>query len=165
MLVWVLNSQPSSILEQLANTNFEHFSIQLVEVAAHALPYGFSSHLPGEEGNTQGYRLSLRVSLCRHLNIAIGCFRVLMNGEEMVLNLFEYDGIVIDHTAVAADLHRRIWHQQILSLMAIEIVDPAFLILVTATEITGHDPHWGSPRVRGSTNFGGRGIYTVMSTT
>jgi len=50
MLVWVLNSQPSSILEQLTNTNFEHFSIQLVEVAVHALPrcstYRFTPSAP-----------------------------------------------------------------------------------------------------------------------
>ena len=83
----------------------------------------------------------LRVSLCRHLNIAIRCFRVLVNREEMVLNLFEHGGIVIDHTAVAADFHWRIGNQQILPLMAIEIVDPPFLILVTATEITGHGSH------------------------
>ena len=51
------------------------------------------------------FLLPLRVSLCRHLNIAIGFFRGLVNREKMVLNLFEYDGIVIDDTAVAADFH------------------------------------------------------------
>jgi hypothetical protein len=64
-----------------------------------------------------------------------------MNREKMVLNLFEYGGIVIDHPAVAADFHWRIGNQQILPLMAIEIVDPAFLIPVTATKITGHGSH------------------------
>jgi hypothetical protein len=59
----------------------------------------------------------------------------------MLLNLFEHGGIVIDNAAVAADLHGRIGNQQILPLMAIEVFDPAFFILVTATEITGHDPH------------------------
>ena len=88
-----------------------------------------------------------------------------MNREEIVFNLFEHSGIVIDHAAVASDLHWRVRNQQILPLMAIEVFDPAFLIPVTATEITGHGPHRLSPRVHGSTNFGGPGIYTVMSTT
>jgi hypothetical protein len=45
----VLNSQSSLILEQLTHTNFAHFSIQLVEVAALAFPrcntYRFPSTL------------------------------------------------------------------------------------------------------------------------
>jgi hypothetical protein len=75
-----------------------------------------------------------------------------------VLNLFEDSGIVINHTAVVADFHWRIGNQQILPLMAIEIIDPAFLIPVTTTEITGHGSHGCSPRVRGSTKCGGPGI-------
>jgi hypothetical protein len=66
---------------------------------------------------------------------------MLVNREKMVLNLFEYGGIVIDHTAIAADFHWRIGNQQILPLMAIEIVNSAFLIPVTTTEITGHGSH------------------------
>jgi hypothetical protein len=66
---------------------------------------------------------------------------VLVNREKVVLNAFEYGGIVIDHPAVAADFHWRIGNQQVLSLMAVEVVDPAFLVPVTATEITGHGAH------------------------
>jgi hypothetical protein len=102
------------------------------------------SHAPTavrEADSPPDHLFPLRVSLCRHLNIAIRFFRVLVNREKMVLNLFGYGGIVIDHTAVAADVHWRIGNQQILPLMAIEIVDPAFLIPVTATEITGHSSH------------------------
>jgi hypothetical protein len=64
-----------------------------------------------------------------------------MNCEEMLFNLFEHGSIVIDHATVAADLHGCVGNQQVLPLMAIEVFDPAFLILVTATEITGYDPH------------------------
>lgn len=73
-----------------------------------------------EVENTHAYLLPLRVSLCRHLNITIGYFRLLMNRAEMVFNLSKHNGIVIDHAAIAADFHWRIGHQQILPLMAIE---------------------------------------------
>jgi hypothetical protein len=59
----------------------------------------------------------------------------------MLFNFFEHGSIVIDHPTVTADLHGRVGNQQILPLMAIEVFDPAFLILVTATETTGYDPH------------------------
>jgi hypothetical protein len=50
----------------------------------------------------------------------------------MLFNFFEHGSIIIDHTAVAADLYGRVGNQQILPLMAVEVFDPAFLRLVTA---------------------------------
>jgi|SRR5712691_1722666 len=91
-----------------------------------------------EADNARADLFLLRVSLCRHLNIAIGFFCVLVNREEMVFNLFEHGGIVIDHATVETDLYWRVRNQQVLPLMAVEVFDPTFLISVTATEITGN---------------------------
>jgi hypothetical protein len=91
-------------------------------------------------------------------DIAIGFLCVLVNREEMVCNLFEHGGIVIDHATVEADLYWCVRNQQVLLLMAVEVFDPAFLIAITATEITDDGPHWPSPRVHRSTNCGGPGI-------
>src|SRR6266403_1635625 len=111
-----------------------------------------------EADNTRAYLFPLRVSLCRHLNIAIRFFCVLVNREEMVFNLFEHGGIVIDHATIEADLYWCVRNQQVLLLMAVEVFDPAFLIAITATEITDDGPHWPFPRVHRSTNCGGPGI-------
>jgi hypothetical protein len=59
-----------------------------------------------------------------------------VNREEMLFNRFENSGIVIDHTTVETHLNWCVGHQQVLTLMAIEVFDPPFLILVTTTEIT-----------------------------
>ena len=72
--------------------------------------------------------------------LAIGFFHVLVNCEEMLFNLFEHGSIGIDHATVAVN-STGVLGTSSTSPMAIVVFDPAFLILVTATEITGHDPH------------------------
>jgi hypothetical protein len=61
---------------------------------------------------------------------SFGLLGLLVNREEMLFNLFENGGIVVDHTTVETHLNWCVGHQQVFPFRAIEVFDPPFLILV-----------------------------------
>ena len=77
----------------------------------------------------------LRIRFYWHLNVAIGLLGLLVNREEMLFNLFENGGIVIDHTTVETHLNWCVGHQQVLPFMAIEVFDPPFLIPIATKKL------------------------------
>jgi len=67
-----------------------------------------------------------------------------LNGKEAPFDLLQDSRIVINHSAVEANLNWCIRYQQVLALVAIEIFDSTFFVAVTAAEITLSFPHRSS---------------------
>jgi hypothetical protein len=71
----------------------------------------------------------------RNVDVAVGFLGLIPDGEETALDFLEDCGFVIDHAAFKTDFCGSVGDEQVLSLMAVEILDATFFIPIAATEI------------------------------
>jgi hypothetical protein len=91
---------------------------------------------------------SPHVRFLRHVDVAVRLLRLILDGKETALDFLEHGGIVINHAAIQADFHGSIGDQQVLTLMAVEILDATLFMPVAATEIAFLFGHSGPPDIR-----------------
>ena len=77
---------------------------------------------------------ALRICLRRHFDDAVWLFFVAPDGEEPTLDFLEHSCVVVDHPAAEAYFNRSVGHQQLVALVAVEVLHEALLVLFVPAE-------------------------------
>jgi hypothetical protein len=71
----------------------------------------------------------------RHVDVAVGFLGLIPDGEEAALDFLEHCGIVIDHATIQTDFRGGVGDKQVLSMIAVEILNATLFIPLAAAEI------------------------------